>query len=69
MSETITFKGFEAIAVSRIDGDPALTPTIVADEDNWLDPVIFSKQSSATFADSSMPSAPSKSPWQEDIMS
>jgi hypothetical protein len=51
VSETITFKGFEAIAVSRIDGDPALTPTIVADEDNWLDPVIVSKQSSATFAD------------------
>jgi hypothetical protein len=51
VSETITFKGFEAIAVSRIDGDPALTPTIVADEDNWLDPVVVSKQSSATFAD------------------
>jgi hypothetical protein len=51
VSETITFKGFEAIGVSRIDGDPALTPTIVADEDNWLDPVIVSKQSSATFAD------------------
>jgi hypothetical protein len=28
-----------------------LTPAIVADEDNWLDPVIVSKQSSATFAD------------------
>ena len=51
VSETITFKGFEAIAVSRIDGDPALTPAIVGDEDNWLDPVIVSKQSSATFAD------------------
>jgi hypothetical protein len=51
VSETVTFKGFEAIAVSRIDGDPALTPTIVANEDNWLDPVIVSKQSSATFAD------------------
>ena len=51
VSETITFKGFEAIGVSRIDGDPALTPAIVADEDNWLDPVIVSKQSSATFAD------------------
>lgn len=51
VSETITFKGFEAIAVSRIDGDPGLTSTIVADEDNWLDPVIVSKQSSATFAD------------------
>ena len=51
VSETITFKGFEAIGVSRIDGDPALTPAIVADEDNWLDPVIVSKQSSATFSD------------------
>ena len=51
VSETTTFKGFEAIAISRIDGDPALTPAIVANEDNWLDPVIVSKQSSATFAD------------------
>jgi hypothetical protein len=46
-----TFKGFEAIAVSRIDGDPALTPAIVADQSNWLDPVIVSKQSSTTFSD------------------
>ncbi|HEY3230846.1 MAG TPA: hypothetical protein VGJ87_16600, partial [Roseiflexaceae bacterium] len=45
------FKGFEAIAVSRIDGDPALTPAIVADQDNWKDPVIVSKQSSTTFSD------------------
>jgi hypothetical protein len=51
VSETVTFKGFEAIAVSRIDGDPALTPTIVADESNWMDPVIVSSQTSATFAD------------------
>jgi hypothetical protein len=51
VSETITFKGFEAIAVSRIDGDPALTPAIVADQDNWMAPVIASSQSSATFAD------------------
>ena len=51
VSETTTFKGFEAIAVSRIDGDPALTSAIVADEDNWLDPVIVSKQTSATFSD------------------
>src|ERR687897_3544123 len=51
VSETLSFKGFEAIAVSRIDGDPALTPAIVADQDNWLDPVIVSKQSSATFSD------------------
>jgi hypothetical protein len=37
--------------VSRIDGDPALTPAIVADKNNWMRPVIASKQSSATFSD------------------
>jgi hypothetical protein len=51
VSETLSFKGFEAIAVSRIDGDPALTPAIVADQNNWMAPVIASSQSSATFAD------------------
>jgi hypothetical protein len=51
VSETLSFKGFEAIAVSRIDGDPALTPAIVADQDNWMAPVIASSQSSATFSD------------------
>jgi hypothetical protein len=51
VSETITFKGFEAIAVSRIDGDPALTPGIVGDQNTWMDPVIVSSQTSATFAD------------------
>jgi hypothetical protein len=45
------FKGAEAIAVSRIDGDPALTPAIVADKDSWLDPVIVTRQSSTTFSD------------------
>jgi len=45
------FKGFEAIGVSRIDGQPALTSQIVADKDNWKRPVIVSKQSSADFAD------------------
>ena len=45
------FKGFEAIAVSRIDGAPALTPDIVADAGNWMAPVIVSKQSSTTFSD------------------
>jgi hypothetical protein len=49
-SET-AFKGFEAIAVSRIDGTPALTKDIVADQDNWMAPVIVSKQSSTTFSD------------------
>jgi hypothetical protein len=37
--------------VSRIDGQPALTPAIVADKNNWMRPVIASKQSSATFSD------------------
>ncbi|WP_437276781.1 sialidase family protein [Sorangium sp. So ce375] len=46
------FRGFEAVAVSRIDGDPALTPEIVADQNNWLPPVIASqRQSSTTFSD------------------
>lgn len=46
------FKGFEAIAVSRLDGDPSLTPEIVADQENWLRPVIASqRQSGTTFAD------------------
>jgi hypothetical protein len=46
-----TFKGFEAIGVSRIDGQPALTPAIVGDKNAWMRPVIASKQSSATFSD------------------
>jgi hypothetical protein len=45
------FKGFEAITVSRIDGAPALTPEIVADAANWMDPVIVTKQSATTFSD------------------
>ncbi len=45
------FKGFEAIAVSRIDGDPALTSEIVSDPGAWLDPVIVTRQSSTTFSD------------------
>jgi hypothetical protein len=49
-SET-AFKGFEAIAVSRIDGMPALTPAIVANQNNWMAPVLVSKQSSTTFSD------------------
>jgi hypothetical protein len=49
-SETV-FKGAEAIAVSRIDGAPALTPSIVANASNWTAPVIVSKQSSTTFSD------------------
>ncbi len=45
------FKGFEAIAVSRIDGEPELTAEIVSEPDNWLPPVIITKQSATTFSD------------------
>ncbi len=45
-----TFKGFEAVYVSRIDGNP-LTPDIVANKDNWMRPVLVTKQSSTTFSD------------------
>jgi hypothetical protein len=47
------FKGFEAIAVSRIDGSPStgLTAATVANQANWKAPVIASKQNSALFAD------------------
>jgi len=45
--------GFEAIAVSRIDGPAStgLTQAIVSDQANWQAPVIVSKQNSALFAD------------------
>ncbi len=48
-----SFKGFEAIGVSRIDGPAStgLTPAIVSDQSNWKAPVIASKQNSALFAD------------------
>ena len=47
------FKGFEAIAVSRIDGPAStgLTRGIVSNQANWRAPVIVSKQNSALFAD------------------
>ena len=46
-----TFKGAEAIYVSRIDGTPALTPAIVTNKTNWKQPVLVSKQSSTSFSD------------------
>lgn len=46
------FKGFEAIAVSRIDGPATgLTQEIVEDQNNWMPPVVASKQNSALFSD------------------
>jgi hypothetical protein len=47
------FNGFEAIAVSRVDGPAStgLTPSIVANQANWKAPVIVSKQNSALFSD------------------
>jgi hypothetical protein len=46
------FKGFEGIAVSRLDAPPTgLTPAIVANKASWLPPVVISKQSSTTFSD------------------
>jgi hypothetical protein len=47
------FKGFEAVAVSRIDGPEStgLTPAVVSDQANWHAPVIVSKQNSALFSD------------------
>jgi hypothetical protein len=39
------FKGITAVGVSRLDGQPALTPEIVADQANWMPPVIVTQQS------------------------
>jgi hypothetical protein len=47
------FKGFEAIAVSRIDGPAStgLTNAIVSNQANWKAPVIASQQNAALFSD------------------
>jgi hypothetical protein len=47
------FKGFEALAVSRVDGPAStgLTRAIVQDEGSWMAPVIVSKQNAALFSD------------------
>jgi hypothetical protein len=48
-----TFKGPEAIAVSRVDGPAStgLTQAIVSNQANWKAPVIVSKQNAALFSD------------------
>ena len=44
------FKGFEAIAVSRMDNP---TQKSILDKKSWLPPVVVSKQSNTTFSDKS----------------
>jgi hypothetical protein len=46
-----TFKGFEAIAVSRTDNAAAAAAGGPAGKAAWMPPVIVTKQSSATFSD------------------
>jgi hypothetical protein len=51
----LSFSGAEAIAVSRLDFPAEVTdetaPDVIADQDNWFDPVIASKQSPTVFSD------------------
>jgi hypothetical protein len=48
-----SFKGMEAVYVSRIDGPATtgLTPAIVANKNNWMQPVLVSKQNGSLFSD------------------
>jgi hypothetical protein len=48
---TTPLKGFEGIAVSRTDDAATAASGGGAGKDAWLDPVILSKQASATFSD------------------
>src|SRR6267378_6853896 len=48
---TSTFKGFEAIGVSRTDNAQAAAAGGAAGKAAWMAPVIVSKQSSTTFSD------------------
>jgi hypothetical protein len=54
-SDVDAFRGFEAIAVSRLDVPPDLGEgegeAVVSEEGSWEPPVIVSKQSSTTFSD------------------
>src|SRR5262250_1068628 len=45
-----SFKGFEAIAVSRMDNP---TPASIGDKNSWMRPVVISRQSNTTFSDKS----------------
>jgi hypothetical protein len=47
------FKGFEAVAVSRLDAPAStgLTSAIVSNQANWKDPVIVTKQNASLFSD------------------
>ncbi|MGA9159483.1 MAG: hypothetical protein WB297_01285 [Actinomycetota bacterium] len=51
----LSFSGAEAIAVSRLDFPADVTettaPDIIADQGNWYDPVIASKQNPTVFSD------------------
>jgi hypothetical protein len=54
--EVVPFKGFEAIAVSRMDVAASVDTagearTLVESEGSWADPVVVSKQSATTFSD------------------
>lgn len=54
-SDIDAFRGFEAIAVSRLDVPSDLAEgegeAVVSDEGSWQPPVVVSKQSSTTFSD------------------
>ena len=50
-TEPSDLKGFEGIAVSRTDDAPTASTGGVAGKAAWMNPVIISKQASATFSD------------------
>ena len=49
-----SFKGFEAIAVSRMDNPtPGTSTGTIGDRTSWMPPVVVSRQSNTTFSDKS----------------